>query len=125
MDDFWSDADVICTYSRAQAIEDGVLVDANAGDFAEVTRQHFKVPVAMTAGVFSLIENAVKGRSGCDYKGVWHDICWIAKTTGQRSNGSDIHFRVLIAGRLRDLWCRCGPGDTLDPVLTFMCEGED
>ena len=41
--------EVISTYSRAQALEDGVLVDA--GEMA--TEAGFRIPVALTAAVWS------------------------------------------------------------------------
>ena len=41
--------EVISTYSRAQAFEDGVLVDA--GEMA--TEVGFRIPVALTAAVWS------------------------------------------------------------------------
>lgn len=45
---FWDDAEVTCTYSRAQALEDGVLVDVS-----ETAREAgIKLPVALTATVW-------------------------------------------------------------------------
>ena len=45
---FWQDAEIIYAYKRAQAIEDGVLVD-----FSSVAREAgIKFPVAMTSAVW-------------------------------------------------------------------------
>ena len=44
---FWDDAEVISSYSRAQAIEDGVLVDVST----VAKEAGIKFPVAMTAAV--------------------------------------------------------------------------
>src|SRR4051812_20157275 len=46
---------VISTYSRAEAIEDGVLVDVSA----LASTRGFKIPVAMTAGVFAELSRGV------------------------------------------------------------------
>ncbi len=70
----------IHTYSRRQAIDDGVLIDAMVGELAEVSRQHYKYPVAMTDGVFGLIRRAVENKRHCnDYRGVWHDVLYMSR----------------------------------------------
>lgn len=48
--------DVIYAYTRKQALEDGEQVDANVGDLAEVTRQHYKYPLggAMKSQIYSI-----------------------------------------------------------------------
>ena len=93
--------EVISTYTRTQAIEYGVLVDANIGDLAEVTRQHFKYPVAMTSAVFGLMEKAVNNPQWCnDYRGVWHDILHMSKVAIIRRIDPTQHlFRVIITAR--------------------------
>lgn len=121
--------EVISRYTRAQAIADGVLIDAMQGDFEEVSRQHFKYPIAMTAAVFAIIRKAVENPKHCnDYKGVWHDILWMAR--GLRGARQDQNlFRVMITGagrqRLFTFKMVCGPGDTAEPVLTLMLPEED
>ena len=123
--------DPISVYTRAQAIEDGILVDATIGDLAEVSRQHFKYPIAMTAAVFGLMEKAVNHPKHCnDYKGVWHDICWMAIHNTKRRFDPTTHlFEVIITGtgrkRLHMLKMVCGPGDNAEPVLTIMLPEED
>ena len=47
-DALFSDDNIIHSYSRKEAIEDGFQVDANIGDLAEVSKQHFKWPVFMS-----------------------------------------------------------------------------
>ncbi len=129
--DIWQEADVISSYSRAQAIADGVLVDATCGDFADVTRQHYKVPVAMTAAVFAIIERAVKNpRWLNDYRGVWHDICWMSKRGAiSRPDPSTVIFQVIITGAGRSKYHTlkevAGPGDAGELVVTFMLPHED
>jgi hypothetical protein len=134
MSELFTDADIIYAYTREDAIADGVLVDANVGEFAEITRQHFKMPVAMTAGVFALIEKAVKNPDWCnDYKGVWHDICWMCRYAikNERASGSSLTFPVIITGvgrtrkhHLRATVGAVGPTDPA-PCLTIMLINED
>jgi uncharacterized protein DUF6573 len=122
---------LISTYTRQQAIEDGVLVDANDGELAEVTRQHFRVHVAMTAAVFAILEHALKSRRHSnDLRGVWHDVCWSLRITISRqpedSSMPELLFRV-IAGRTT-CWtfkALMGPDDEGVPCLTIMLPEED
>jgi hypothetical protein len=122
-------APIISSYSRAQAIEDGMLVDAQQGDLAEVSRQHVgSTSVAMTAGVFALIEKAVKHpRQMNDWRGVWHDVLWmsqVARRVSAQRGGSPVGFKVIITGtgRVRNhvLFASYGPGDAGEPVVTIM-----
>jgi len=128
--DSFIEFDVISTYTRRQAIEDGVLVDASVGDLAEVSRQHYKHPVAMTAAVWGLIDRAVKHPKHCnDYKGVWHDILWMSRVCPTKKWATGRLFLVIITGvgrkRNHTLKIECGPGDDGEPVLTIMLPEED
>jgi hypothetical protein len=116
---------IIYAYTRKQALEDGEQVDANIGDFAEVTRQHYKYPVFMTRSVFDIINRAVDNAKYCnDYKGIWHDILWMSRN--YKSNGDTVHFNVIITGVGRKktfhMLAQCGPMDIDDPrpVITVM-----
>ena len=51
MTNFWEDADLISVYTRAQALEDGVLYDVS--DLAR--ESGFTLPTAITAGVHALL----------------------------------------------------------------------
>lgn len=48
--------ETIYSYSRTQAIEDGVLVDLSQADSI---RQHWKRPFACTSAVWAIIEEAL------------------------------------------------------------------
>ena len=123
--------DVIYAYTRAQAIEDGVLIDATIGDLAEVTRQQYKYPVAMTAAVWALIEKAVANEKHCnDLEGVWHDVLWMSRKNITRRFDPTSHlFEVIITGtgrrRKHTLKAVCGPGDTAETVIAIMLPEED
>ncbi len=71
------DMDTVFSYTRKEAIEDGVLVDLNR---FKVTNEHFRVSVACTSSVWEIIENAVQTPTFlCDYEGVLHDVYWMSK----------------------------------------------
>ncbi len=124
---FWGEP--IHVYTRAQAIADGVLVDAQVGDLQQVSRQHFgDTPVAMTAALFALIEKAVNNpKYRNDYRGVWHDICWMSRVTPSRAR-EVVYFKVIIAGtgrkRLHLLKRVMTLGES-GPEVTFMLPDED
>lgn len=89
-------AEVIYAYTVSQAVEDDILVDANSGDLAEVTRQHSHVPLYMSVGVFGLMEKAVDHpRWNNDFRGIWHDILTMSASARYRGGG---FFRVIITG---------------------------
>lgn len=133
-DDFWKDAEVISAYTRAQAIEDGTLVDATLGEIADVTRQHFgPVHVAMTRSTYELILRAVYNeRHGNDWRGVWHDVLTMASGAVRRSanrGGTAEPFRVIITGagrgKYHTLWASVTGGDNGEPVVTILGEASE
>ena len=114
---------VIYSYTRAQAIEDGVLVDLTQ---FETVRQHWKLHMACTDTVWNAIENAVR-EHGKDFEGIMHDISTMAKIAiGKATTSEDtILFTVIIGKAHKNLKLHIGPGDTETPVLTLMLPGED
>lgn len=121
---------VISTYTRAQAIEDGVLVDLMQDKMAEVCRQHYKWPIACTAAVFAIMQKAVENKKRCnDYAGVLHDMLWMSRVMKRDINESTKIFRVKIVGAERrslfDFKMVAGPGDNAEPVITIMLPDED
>ena len=126
MTDLFQGADLISTYTRDEAIGDGVLVSADIGDLEEVTRHHFpQARVAMTPALFALIKKAVDHpRWLNDWRGVWHDI-----TGMSRWRNRDGLFRVIITGtgRRRNYILKrvdCPDTDGVRTV-TFMLRDED
>lgn len=112
----------IYSYSRAQALEDGVLVDLCQLD---PIRQAFKYPVACTDTVWGIIEAATK-QAHQDLNGIAHDIATMAHLAIRLSKGGDtVRFKVSIAGETHTLKLHIGPGDTMDPVVTLMLPSED
>ena len=117
---------VIYSYSRKQAVEDGVLVDVS-----ETAKEAgFKWPFAMTAEVWSLIENIPKKFAHEDVQGRLWDVLMMARHAIRKAKpGEDEIFYDLIlhqegSNRLR-LKIHCGPGDSAEPVLTLMLPDQD
>ena len=111
----------IYSYSRQQAIDDGVLIDLSQFD---VVRQHWKLHFACTDTVWSIIETAVK-QHGKDYKGILHDISMCAKIQIAHQNGDTLLFQCIVGPAKHHFKLHCGPGDDPVPVLTLMLPSED
>ena len=129
----FTEADVIDRYTRAQAIEDGVLVDLSAVHGQLVKEAGFRWPIAMTATAYAETVQEVGQPlpEGQDVNGRLWDVLWLLKVAIRRlPQGDDrLHFAVQVwqgeKHRLVRLWSVCGPGDDAEPVITVMLEGED
>jgi hypothetical protein len=120
---------VISSYSRAQAIEDGVLVDVSS-----VAREAgIKFPVAMTRTVWGKYVEVPEGVSCQDEPGRLWDIMWMLRCNARRG-GDTLFFKLYVRnhnrerldwGALVTLKAVCGPGDTPEPVITIMLPDED
>lgn len=121
--------DVVFSYSRAQAIADGVLHDASA--LAE--EAGFRYPVALTAAAWADCVAWPAGRCGVGQseKGRLWDVLYMARLAIKRATGPMVQFTVLVAhaGGCRPqpirLKMMVGPGDELEPVITIMLPSED
>jgi hypothetical protein len=113
--------EVIHSYTRKQAITDGVLVDLSQ---FEVVRQHWKHHVACTDTVWSLIETAVNEHAK-DHIGILHDLSMCAKANMGHQSGDTIRFSCIVGRSTYHFKFHCGPGDTAEPVLTLMLPHED
>ena len=70
----FADSEIISAYTREEAVEDGVLVDAQAGDYREVTASyHRDFPVYMTSAVAALVDEAVS--AGSSRQAAWREVC--------------------------------------------------
>lgn len=128
---FWDDADIISSYSRANAIEDGELVDVSA----TAKEAGFKFPVALTRAVWDQYVET-HGLPGQDEAGRLWDVLFMLrcaiKTARQGSDTMRFQVIVLMPGRgvtpkhqrvtLKSI---CGPGDTADPTITILLPEED
>jgi len=127
---FWDDAEVISSYTRAQAIEDGALVDVS-----ETAREAgIKFPVAVTRAVWANYVEVPEGVVAQDESGRLWDIVWMLCCQIRRSQGDTLHFQLYVRNHNRERLTRrdlvtlkavCGPGDDAEPVITIMLPDED
>ncbi len=121
---------IIFTYTRAQAIADGVLVDVS-----ELAKEAgFRFPVALTAGVWAEYVAVPEGLAGQDETGRLWDILMMLRFAIARYKGDterlDFELHVRNDDREGDpplvqLYALCGPGDDPQPVLTVLLPTED
>lgn len=133
---------VIHSYTRAQALADGVLVDVS-----KVAKEAgFKWPAAVTAAVWNMIEPSqdVRRRFGCDQDGRLWDVLYMAFFAIKRSreSGSELIYEVILPqsphetnmdlintgqnkGAIHRFKLHVGPGDDAEPVITIMLPDED
>jgi len=127
--------EVIYRYTRAQAIEDGMLVDVS-----EMARESgFRWPVAMTCAAWqdciAWSEDDSQNQVYQDESGRLWDVLWMAFNAIRSSTGGDtqIEYRLYRVPRdgksveagLTSLKLVCGAGDAGEPVITIMLPGED
>ena len=126
---------VIFAYTRAQAIEDGILVDVS-----ETAREAgFTIPVAITRGVWERIVALPEGYLGFqDEAGRLWDVLWMARHYALGAPDSDrVRMCVLVRDVRKDLRdsnrpprrhfpiVAIGAGDDGGPVITIMWPEED
>lgn len=125
----------ISTYTRAQAIEDGVLVDA--GSMAD--EAGFKWPVALTSAVWAdcvtWTEEDSRQQIYQDASGRLWDVLYMASHAirTSRDSGDRLLFQLYRVPRdgqsmeaeLITLKLIVGPGDAGEPVMTILLPRED
>ncbi len=116
------------TYTRRQAIHDGVLLDVSK----TAREAGFVIPVAVTAGVWSECIRVPEGVGGQSEVGRLWDVLQTLRLAIRGARGKDrVEFAVLVVREdtertpLVPLYAVCGPGDDAEPVLTVMLPGED
>lgn len=122
---------VIHSYSRAEAIADGVLVD-----ITDVSKTcGIKFPVALSAAAHALCvslgaEDSAARRALNDVTGRAVDVCTMLLHGIRRGAGGDrVAFRVLCVTTSMEpglvaLKALCGPGDEMEPVITVFLADE-
>ena len=126
----FADAVLVHSYTRAQALADGCLVDVS-----ETAREAgFRVPVALTAAVWGDCVAWDRERESCyqDESGRLWDVLSMASFAARSNKGADrLNYsllRVPRGGRRPErvrLVLHIGPGDQGEPVITIMQPGED
>jgi hypothetical protein len=120
----------VYSYTRRQALDDGVPVDLT--DFAP--NHGIIFPAACTAGVYHryLVPDKTLQSQGQTLEARIHDLLstLAAAIKGQRLSADRLTFQTtFLMPRGRQVTvtftCICGPDDAGDPVLTILLPGED
>ena len=125
----------LSTYTRAQAIEDGILVDVSG----TAREAGFNIPVAVTRAVWdSLVALPAGYRGFQDERGRLWDVLWMARHYALRTSTSDrVRMCVLVRDIRKDLRdsnrlprkhfpiVAIGAGDDGSPAITIMWPEDD
>ncbi len=126
--------ETICRYTRAQALEDGVLIDVTEA----ATEAGFCWPVAITHAAWQACvewsDNDSRRQTYQDESGRLWDVLWMAFVAiRSATGGTEINFQLYrvpkggrrTKARLTTLKLISGPGDAGEPVITIMLPQED
>lgn len=118
--------EIIDVYTRAQAIEDGVLIEC-----PDALRQEagIKFHVAFTTSVWDIIDRTAKKNKETHDWVMW-DIFTMFKFYLQNEikhnrNSNILLFKVNFRGKDKILKSIIGPGDNAEPVITILLPEED
>lgn len=109
------DAEIIHSYGREQAVEDGVLIDVT-----DMARQAgITYPVAVTDHLWARYIDCG------DTTGRLWDVLWLFRIEALHKDTDTIYFNVSFTNghgesELVKLMAVCSPGDLLEPVVTIM-----
>ena len=124
------DWNVSYSYTRAEAIEDGVLIDITA----DAQAHGFKVHTVITDNLYRQyveVPTGLDGSFGQSSAGRLHDLLTLTMFAARSSKGTDrVYFKVSFLmgpGRSEtvDIIAHIGPGDNAEPVLTIMLPEDD
>jgi len=119
---------LIYSYSRKQAIADGVLIDVSD----QAREAGFKLPVCVSDHLYHGYVVPPEGMDGegQSAEGRLHDLFTMTKAAmTTRWDGDRVYYQVLFKmPRSLDL-VEClavvGPGDDMEPVITLMLPGDE
>jgi hypothetical protein len=118
------DWDVVYSYTRKQAIEDGVLIDISE----ESREAGLRFPVAMTSTLYDkYIKTDIPGQ---DDSGRLWDVFQIFRYAARGVESDTVLFDVIfLMSEMKTekvtIKGIIGPGDDPNPVITFMFPFED
>jgi len=121
---------ILHTYSRKEAIADGVLVDVT--DAAK--EAGFRIPVALTSAVWAKYVAIPNGVVGQDESGRLWDVLWMLYVAIRANRNAKGYLRYRLHVRndnrsgqapLVELKALCGPDDDGAPCITVMLPNED
>jgi hypothetical protein len=121
--------EVIYSYTRKQAIADGVQVEVS-----QTAREAgIRFPVYLTRAVYDAYVTVPEGVTCQDEAGRLWDVVWMLRhAIGQSNGGNHLPFALYVRNdnhraKLVKLVAECGPLDMDDPqpAITVMLPGED
>ncbi|WP_419778821.1 DUF6573 family protein [Maridesulfovibrio sp.] len=122
---------VIFSYTRKQAIEDGNLIDVTG----QAKQTGFKVPVAVSLNLYAKYITPLSGLEGegQSIEGRLHDLFTVCLLAMQdKLDQSRISFQVLFLTKSSprtleevEVICQCGPDDDMKPCITLMLPDDD
>lgn len=119
--------DVIHEYTRAQAIEDGFLIDVS-----ETAKEAgISFPTTVTAAVWAECVTVPEKAPWQDEMGRLWDVLTMLRYAIVHSRATqEVAFSVAVQNDARQprrvqLKALCGPGDQSEPVITIMLPEED
>ena len=119
---------IVFSYTRADALADGVLID-----LTPIARTYgFKLPFAVSDALYHgyVVPSEDLEALGQSLEGRLHDLLTLANVAARRSMGEDrVYFNVAFLMRPEktetvQVVLHVGPGDSGEPVLT-LCLPED
>jgi len=118
--------EVVYSYSRQDAIRDGVLIDVST----LAAEAGCSIPVAISQGVYQLCVSVPEGVTWQDESGRLWDVLWMLTVAANKKRGPELEFSTLIQNspglldtvRLKAL---INDGDDGKPVLTILLPNED
>lgn len=123
--------EVIYSYTRRQAIEDGVLIDVSE----MAIEAGIKYPVALTSTVYYeyIVPDDKLTGHGQSVEGRLWDVLWMFRCNALQNLSDIVIFSVLFVmpsnknSQLVTVGLKavCGPGDMGEPVITIMKPDED
>lgn len=120
--------DIIHRYTRAEALRDGVLVDASA----IAQEAGFRYGVALSRAAWEQCVSIPEGVIGQDEVGRLYDVLYLLAAALRRGgDGTEVPFAVHVRNSNRGgtpplvrLRAVCGPGDDGTPCITIMLPEE-
>jgi len=125
--------DVMNVYIRAQAVEDGFLVDVSSTAY----EAGFTIPVAVTYAVWNAYIEWTDRDTECqtsqDTEGRLWDVLSMLRFAIARSHASCVYYKLYVVPRngkaekakLTQLKAIISAGDKGEPVITIMLPNED
>ena len=126
----FADVPVVFSYTRKQAIEDGVLVDLSSW----AAETGFRIPVACTHEAWHghIVPPQGTRELGQSERGRAHDVLWLLHLAirGGHKQVDVLMFSVIFlqaSGKQETVQFKaiCGPGDDAEPTLTILMPHED